>query len=1232
MSRMKALVFVFNHASQAYHYEFIEKLLILNDIQPVRCEYSNKETFPLSSIIRTNAPYLTLSDGGMEAIPRLSQRQYQVLSDGDLDFIKLNLQTYLCKQFPLDRTYLFSESPFYQQIRGVALRVEHLLAAIEPDLVIVPHGGECLSKTIAAKAVKRGIPILFYESGFVPGSMVFDAYGMHFFPGENQIDHQWPAVAERPLTADQQSRLETFLADWRSSGQSKYTQQTNPHELEMIQTFIKGNIGTKPRILFLPDQLPWDANVLTGLHSFVSIEHFVKSVREALPTNWRMIVKVHPQNYRDTRPPQVVNDHLLLVREVSIHQLLESADAVAVHSSNVGMEALIYGKPVLCGGRPYYGCKGLTLDLSGPDDIAQAFSRVDTWQVDPALRERFLYYILFDYLIAAGDGAAFARRLRQAKELAPLSLDRQAPLTSGYPRRAHEYAALVRRYDALARQNLTHREILDRLPDVPDWLNDRSDAAQGHKTEILDSGERQVAVSLSDVEPGHVARYVFATEVIRDARSVLDLACGIGYGSYLIAEMTGAEVKAVDGSAESIAFANKHWRHPRVSYEVGSCGSFFERNKARFDAIVTLETMEHMANDELFLHQAWSSLKPGGVMVMSTPHADYYPLTDNPFHIEHYDAGSFTRLFEGLPDVADYHVFGQAGPVVTNSLAETRFLLAVVQKTGSGILPQPIAPRLAELMPFRMTELPEKAVFDYPASAFETNVTEHQGERILTDFSTTDCHFVYGPYARLPAGRYEAEFHLRYDGAPTPNADGGMVLEVVTTQGKFYAQTRFDAKHMVAALAEPSKLELLIFDHDQPDAELEFRVFTQKQPVPGCLSFEGVTVRKVVAHDQAKSLGRIECPAKGEDFAPQVMGRTWRSAAASWVSAGVVWRRWDEKTKGKLMTRMHVNTVTRIKEMLVHVPVVGPKLRKLRAFNRKFHTLSQADDKKQSLMQDGEIFDIWRLGDRLNRARNEADVRKLCRCVYLGSSSALCRVLGKYKMFVDTRDVGFSSQIIMDGFWEIWVTEAMVSLVKPGMTVVDIGANFGYYTLLLADLVGHHGYVYAFEPNPAAYEKLVNSISINGHTGRSEIARLAVSDRDGSCSFFIPRNEPKNAHLILGEEPKGDGKIIEAKTIRLDSFLRRKQIDVIKIDAEGSEEKLWAGMRQVIDDNNDIKIFLEFNTARYTKPKAFLEKIILAGFNLEYVDHVNGIESIAIDRILRENLNEDWMLLLRRGS
>src|SRR5918912_920802 len=107
-------------------------------------------------------------------------------------------------------------------------------------------------------------------------------------------------------------------------------------------------------------------------------------------------------------------------------------------------------------------------------------------------------------------------------------------------------------------------------------------------------------------------------------------------------------------------------------------------------------------------------------------------------------------------------------------------------------------------------------------------------------------------------------------------------------------------------------------------------------------------------------------------------------------------------------------------------------------------------------------------------ARGIAAGRASARCmaVPVDPITALCRVLGRYKMYVDLRDTGFVPHLMFEGYWEYWITDFMWRNLGPGQVALDVGANHGYYTVLMSDLVGAQGMVRAFEPNPRLVELL----------------------------------------------------------------------------------------------------------------------------------------------------------------
>lgn len=142
----------------------------------------------------------------------------------------------------------------------------------------------------------------------------------------------------------------------------------------------------------------------------------------------------------------------------------------------------------------------------------------------------------------------------------------------------------------------------------------------------------------------HYERYKFATEYLKPGK-ILDIACGVGYGSHFLVDRCYDkidEVVAVDISEDAIAFAKKHYPDPKISFWVADALQF--DNSRKFNTIISLETIEHLADPSWFVKNITQMLVPGGILVMSAP---ITPSTDgNPFHLHNFSANSFRKLFK----------------------------------------------------------------------------------------------------------------------------------------------------------------------------------------------------------------------------------------------------------------------------------------------------------------------------------------------------------------------------------------------------------------------------------------------------------------------------------------------------------------------------------------------------------------------------------------------------------
>ena len=177
-------------------------------------------------------------------------------------------------------------------------------------------------------------------------------------------------------------------------------------------------------------------------------------------------------------------------------------------------------------------------------------------------------------------------------------------------------------------------------------------------------------------------------------------------------------------------------------------------------------------------------------------------------------------------------------------------------------------------------------------------------------------------------------------------------------------------------------------------------------------------------------------------------------------------------------------------------------------------------------------------------------------------------------------DRGFdslASGLILGKGYEVQATKLFKELVKPRMTVVDVGAHIGYYTLLALKLVGNKGRVLAFEPEPRNYDNLVKNLVRN--TGTDEFTNVvvlqkAVSNKNGREKLFISDNSSGECSLVeMESRPKIT---IDVGTVVLDRVLGDMPVDVIKVDVEGGEMEVLLGAEKLISRNQGIKIFIEF--------------------------------------------------------
>jgi len=259
----------------------------------------------------------------------------------------------------------------------------------------------------------------------------------------------------------------------------------------------------------------------------------------------------------------------------------------------------------------------------------------------------------------------------------------------------------------------------------------------------------------------------------------------------------------------------------------------------------------------------------------------------------------------------------------------------------------------------------------------------------------------------------------------------------------------------------------------------------------------------------------------------------------------------------------------------------------------------------------------------------ENAVRGRCLAVQVDSWTVLCRVLGRYKLMVDSRDLGLAPHLMLDGYWEMWCTELMLRQIRPGMVAVDVGANLGYFSVLMADLVGAGGRVVAVEPNPYLATLTERNLALNGFQHTARVERIAAAAAAQDLAFRYRTSNPKNGHVVeaAGAPPHdGDTAQITVRGRRLDDVIGGP-VDFIKIDVEGAEEQTWAGLTRTLDASPDIIVLMEFNPARCRTPEAALAEFA-ARFPLRELTLDHGVQPVAPADVMSRD--EDTLLVLTR--
>lgn len=304
--------------------------------------------------------------------------------------------------------------------------VERVLDEERPDVLVPEVGNETIRQAVHRVGVARGIPVLFLLYTIFPNPLRLYVDTLHapIVPHEELRELSAEEVEEveafrrsftrraEPIRGHRRvsfdpGRLATFAGHVRRKlGEDADNEYLRPGALlaQNVADLVRGRAArtlygrrrTERPFVYFPLHVTDDYKIKAVIPHCVDQASIVEQLADALPPGYDLVLKEHPMSVgrnpldflaRLRRRPNV----RLLHPFESSHELVRDAAAVAVISSTVGLEALLYERPVLTLGEPFYAGYGITLDLRSFAEIRDGVPALLRFRPDPERIRRFLH-------------------------------------------------------------------------------------------------------------------------------------------------------------------------------------------------------------------------------------------------------------------------------------------------------------------------------------------------------------------------------------------------------------------------------------------------------------------------------------------------------------------------------------------------------------------------------------------------------------------------------------------------------------------------------------------------------------------------------------------------------------------------------------------------------------------------------------------------------------------------
>ena len=199
-------------------------------------------------------------------------------------------------------------------------------------------------------------------------------------------------------------------------------------------------------------------------------------------------------------------------------------------------------------------------------------------------------------------------------------------------------------------------------------------------------------------------------------------------------------------------------------------------------------------------------------------------------------------------------------------------------------------------------------------------------------------------------------------------------------------------------------------------------------------------------------------------------------------------------------------------------------------------------------------------------------------------------------------------RLMWAGAYERKLVVLLKRIVKPSMTVLDIGANIGYIAAIAAGLAGEGGCVHAFDPNPDCYARL--KLNLDAFP-QAHAHQLAISDYVGTLPLYLSENSEEQGWGSLLKDATTERQTMDVAVTTIDDFVTKfgiRRVHLIKMDIEGNEMHALRGGWKLIGRDRPA-IIAELNATCLardgSKPSDIIELLTASGYSVRFLDSDN---------------------------